>query len=168
MKDYIIAILVENKPGVLNKISSLLRRRNFNIESISAGHTDKPNITRITLVVRGDEWIAEQVLKQLKKIIEVVRVRKLDENSSVIRQLALVKVKASNPELRDQIIKYVKIFRASIVDVNPRSVTVEITGDSDKVNAFVDLMRKYEIIEMARTGITALTRGKESLKVEEQ
>lgn len=155
---HILVALVEDKPGVLNRLSSLLRRRNFNIESIAVGHTEQPDLSRMTIVVEGDDAKVEQVRKQLDKVIEVVRIVDITNDNPVARELALVKVKAS-ASTRSEIIQIVDIFRASIVDVAADSLIVEATGDEDKVNSLLDLLRGFGIRELARTGRIALPRG---------
>jgi acetolactate synthase-1/3 small subunit len=150
--------LVEDKPGVLNRVSSLLRRRNFNIDSIAVGHTEQPKLSRMTIVVEGDDAKVEQARKQLDKIIEVVKIVDITGNESVARELALVKVKATASS-RSEIIQIVDIFRANIVDVSSDSVMVEVTGDEDKVASLLELLRGFGIREIARTGRIALTRG---------
>jgi len=157
MKEYMIAVLVENKPGVLARVSSLFRRRGFNIKSLAVGTTDREDISRMTIVVEGDEKIVEQVIKQLNKLIEVIKVSDVTENS-VSRELALIKVNAP-PEKRSEIIEIANIFRGRIVDVARDSFIIEITGDKDKINAFIDLMRQYGIKELARTGVISMARG---------
>src|SRR4030043_1865835 len=157
MKHTLVA-LVEDKPGVLNRVSSLLRRRNFNIDSIAVGHTEQPNLSRMTIIVEGDDARVEQVRKQLDKVIEVVKIVDITSNSSVARELALVKVKAT-ASTRNEIIQIVDIFRANIVDVSSDSLMVEVTGDEEKVISLVDLLRGFGIREIARTGLIALTRG---------
>lgn len=152
-----IAVLVENKPGVLARVASLFRRRGFNIESLAVGTTEKEEFSRMTIVVSGDERTIEQVMKQLNKLIEVIKVSDLTQNS-VERELALIKV-ATTPSNRGEIIEIANIFRARIVDVSRDSLIIEITGDEDKINAFVDLMRNYGIKEMVRTGKIAMARG---------
>jgi len=161
MKRCTIAVLVENKPGVLARVSSLFRRRGFNIESLAVGTTEREDISRMTIVVSGDDKTLEQVMKQLNKLIEVIKVSDLTENS-VNRELALIKVNAP-PERRSEIIEIANIFRARIVDVARDSFIIEITGDEDKINAFVDLMRQYGIKEMARTGIISMARGSKTV-----
>ncbi len=156
-----IAVLVENKPGVLARVSSLFRRRGFNIESLAVGTTERPDISRMTIVVKGDARTIEQVMKQLNKLIEVIKVSDLSENS-VDRELALIKVHAP-PAKRSEIIEIANIFRARIVDVARDSFIIEITGDEDKINAFVDLMRQYGIKEMARTGKISMARGSKTI-----
>jgi len=155
-----IAVLVENKPGVLARVSSLFRRRGLNIESLAVGTTEREDISRMTIVVKGDSRTIEQVMKQLNKLVEVIKVSDLSENS-VSRELALIKVHAP-PEKRSEIIEIANIFRARIVDVARDSFIIEITGDEDKINAFVELMRQYGIKEMARTGVISMARGQKS------
>ncbi len=153
-----VVALVENKPGVLNRVSSLFRRRNFNIESITVGQSEVPEISRMTIVVDGTTTSVEQVRKQLDKLIDVVKVTDITAEAIVARELALIKVKAS-AATRSDIIHIVDIFRANIVDVSSDSVTIEVTGDEDKINSLLDLLRSSGIIELARTGRVALTRG---------
>ncbi|MEM2895637.1 MAG: acetolactate synthase small subunit [Archaeoglobaceae archaeon] len=154
---FTIAALVENKPGVLARVSSLFRRRGFNIESLSVGVTENEDISRMTIVVNGDEKVLEQVVKQLNKLIEVIKVSDVTKDS-VERELCLVRVNAP-PEKRGEIVELTNIFRARIVDVAKDSFIIEITGDEDKINAFIDLMRNYGIKEVARTGKVAMVRG---------
>jgi len=150
--------MVEDKPGVLNRVSSLLRRRSFNIDSIAVGHTEMPNLSRMTIVVQGDDSKVEQARKQLDKIIEVVKIVDITSSESVSRELALIKVKAT-ASTRSEIIQIVDIFRANIVDVSSDSVMVEVTGDEDKIKSLLELLRGFGIREIARTGRIALTRG---------
>lgn len=156
-----IAVLVENKPGVLARVSSLFRRRGFNIESLAVGTTEREDISRMTIVVSGDEKTIEQVMKQLNKLIEVIKVSDLTYNS-VERELALIKVNVT-PEKRSEIIEIANIFRARIVDVSRESFIIEITGDEDKINAFIDLMRQYGIKELSRTGKISMSRGRRTV-----
>jgi len=153
-----LVALVEDRPGVLNRVSSLLRRRNFNIDSIAVGHTEQSNLSRMTIVVEGDDAKVEQVRKQLDKVVDVVKIVDITSNESVARELALIKVK-STASTRNEIIQIVDIFRANIVDVSSDSLIVEVTGDEDKVNSLLDLFRGFGIREIARTGRIALTRG---------
>ncbi|HAG09653.1 MAG TPA: acetolactate synthase small subunit, partial [Desulfotomaculum sp.] len=129
-----IVVLTLNKPGVLARIAGLLSRRVFNIESIAAGHTEEPDVTRITVVVEGDEQASDQVMKQLSKLIDVVKIQELKSSESIERELALIKVKADSTR-RSNIVDVVEIFRANIVDVNRETVTIELTGDEEKINA---------------------------------
>ncbi len=152
-----IAVLVENKPGVLARVASLFRRRGYNIESLTVGTTERDDISRMTIVVEGDEKVVEQVTKQLNKLVEVIKISDVTDGS-VERELCLVRVHAP-PEKRGEIVELTNIFRARIVDVSRDSFIVEVTGDEDKVNAFIDLMRQYGIKELARTGKVAMVRG---------
>ncbi len=156
---HILVALVEDKPGVMQRISGLFRRRNFNIDSITVGRSEKEGISRMTLVVKGDEKIVEQVVKQLNKLIEVVKVSRVDEKESVVRELALIKVSTKTDKERAEIVQFTNIFRGGIVDVSRDSLIVEITGSSSKIDAFIDLVKSYGIIELARTGLTAMVRG---------
>lgn len=162
--EHIIAAIVEHKPGVLFKITNLIRRRGFNISSISVGPTENPNLARITMTVAGDETTIEQVIKQLQKIIEVVKISRLNPSESVIRELLLIKVHVADSRARSDILIYTQIFRGRIVDVAPDSMIIEVTGGSNKINAFIELMKQYGVKEIARTGITALARGERGLK----
>lgn len=155
----IISTIVEHRPGVLYEVSNMFRRRGFNIESISVGSDSNDDLVRMTITVRGDEDTVEQVTKQLHKLIDVIKVMKLDPSMSVIREMALVKVHVIDSNTRSNIIQYVNIFRGNVVDVAPDSLMIEITGDPEKINAFIDLMQKFGVKEVARTGITALQRG---------
>jgi acetolactate synthase-1/3 small subunit len=153
-----LVALVEDKPGVLNRVASLFRRRGFNIESITVGHSEQPGLSRMTVVAGGDFAEVEQVRKQLDKLINVVRVSDITDEDMVARELALIKVKAT-AATRSEIIQIVDIFRANIVDVDSDSLTVEVTGDEDKVNSLLELLRGFGIKEISRTGRIALTRG---------
>ena len=153
-----IVALVEDKPGVLNRMASLFRRRGFNIESIAVGHSEIPHLSRMTIVVDGTATMIEQVRKQLGKIIDVVRVSDITGDDVITRELALIKVKATS-STRSEIMQIVDIFRANIVDVGSESVTVEVTGDEEKINSLLNLFRGFGIKELARTGRLAMTRG---------
>jgi acetolactate synthase-1/3 small subunit len=153
-----LVALVEDKPGVLNRVASLFRRRGFNIRSIAVGQSEQPGLSRMTFVVGGDSAKIEQVRKQLDKLINVIRVSDITNEDTVARELALIKVKATAPT-RSEIIQIVDIFRASIVDVAPNSLTVEVTGDEDKVDSLIELLHDFGIKEISRTGSIALTRG---------
>lgn len=156
---HILVVLVEDRPGVMQRVSGLFRKRNFNIDSITVGHSEKEGISRITLMVAGDERIIEQVIKQLNKLVEVIKVTKLDRENSVMRELALIKIKVKNETARADIVQYTNIFRGRIVDVRKDSMIVEITGDRAKVNAFIESIGSFGIMELAKTGVTAMTRG---------
>jgi len=165
-KTTVIAALVENKPGVLHSISNMFRRRGYNIESITVGHTEQKDVARMTITVSGDEKTMEQITKQMNKLIEVIKVNQLEPEAIVTRELALVKINVPDVKTRSDIINCVDVFRGRVVDVSPDSMMVEITGTSDKIDAFLALMKSYGITEMARTGLTALARGIKSLRVE--
>jgi len=156
--EHILVALVEDKPGVLTRVASLFRRRGFNIQSLAVGHSEQPGLSRMTVVVNGDSTIVEQVRKQLDKLINIIRVSDIGEGDIVARELSLMKVKAT-ATTRSEIIQIVDIFRANIVDVASDSVTVEVTGDENKINSLFELLRSFGIKEMARTGRVALTRG---------
>ena len=150
--------LVEDRPGVLNRMSSLFRRRGFNIESIAVGHCEIPNLSRMTIVVDGTTTSVEQVRKQLDKTIRVVKVSDITGDDIIARELALIKVRATSAT-RSEIMQIVSIFRANIVDVSAGSLTVEVTGDEDKVDSLFNLLRGFGIREFTRTGLIAMTRG---------
>ena len=156
-----LVALVEDKPGVLNRIASLFRRRAFNIQSLAVGGSEHPGLSRMTIVTGGDAAQVEQVRKQLEKLINVVKVSDITEEDMVTRELALIKVKAT-ASTRSEIMQIVDIFRANIVDVAPGSLTVEVTGDENKLNSLLGLLRDFGIKELSRTGRIALTRGSSS------
>ena len=158
MKKVVFSILVENNSGVLSHVSGLFSRRGYNIHSFSAGVTTDHRLTRMTIVCSGDEQILEQIEKQLCKLEDVLFVKKLKPSESVCRELILVKVSADESE-RGHIISVADIFRAKIIDVTKESLIIELTGTTDKVDAFIDLLSEYKILELARTGITGLSRG---------
>jgi len=165
---HILVALVEDKPGVLNRMASLFRRRGFNIESIAVGHSEIPHLSRMTIVVDGTTTMIEQVRKQLDKVIDVVRVTDISGDNTITRELALIKVKA-NSATRSEIMQIVDIFRANIVDVASDSVTVEVTGDEDKINSLFNLLGGFGITELARTGCIAMIRGGTSpLRIEKE
>jgi len=153
-----LVALVEDRPGVLNRIASLFRRRGFNIDSIAVGHSELPHLSRVTIVVDGATTMVEQVRKQLDKVIDVVKVSDITGDNIVTRELALVKVRTTS-STRSEIIEVVDIFRANIVDVAADSVTIEVTGDEDKIDSLFNLLRGFGIKEIARTGRIAMTRG---------
>ena len=153
-----IVALVEDKPGALNRIASLFRRSGFNIDSITVGHSELPHLSRMTIVVDGTNTSVEQVRKQLDKVIDVVKVTDISGSRMVARELALIKVKAVASS-KSEIIQIVDIFRANIVDVANDSLTIEVTGDEDKIDSLLDLLKGFGIKEIARTGRIAMTRG---------
>ena len=158
-----IAVIVENKSGVLTRIAGLFSRRSFNIDSLSVGATDNPDYSRMTITVHGDRDVLEQVIKQLSKLINVIRVSELEASESVERELAIIKVNADK-ESRSEIMQIVNIFRAKIIDVSHRSMIIEVTGDEEKVDAIVQLLRQFGIKEIARTGKVSMVRGARVVK----
>jgi acetolactate synthase-1/3 small subunit len=147
-------------------IANLFRRRNFNIESITVGPTEQPDIARMTITVNGDEKTLDQVVKQVAKQIDVLKVGELEYGNFVMRELSLIKVGVKDAKERSDIINFVDVFRGRIIDVSFDSLTVEITGTPDKIDAFLNLMKTFGIIELARTGITALARGTKSIRID--
>jgi acetolactate synthase-1/3 small subunit len=166
-KTRVIAALVENKPGVLHSVSNMFRRRGFNIESITVGRTEQEDLSRMTITVKGDEKTLEQIVKQMNKLIDVVKVSQLEPENIVTRELALIKVNVPDNKSRSDVINCVDVFRGRVVDVSPEALTIEITGTPDKIDAFLNLMRTYGIMELARTGLTALSRGIRSIRIDE-
>lgn len=158
MKRSVLSILVENQFGVLSRVTGLFSRRGFSIDSLSVGVTEDSSISRITITVIDSEKLIDQIIKQVEKLVEVIEVTLLEDESSVYREIALIKVKAT-PQRRAELVGLVDIFRAKIVDVAIESIIVETTGDSSKVDAMVSLLSDFGIMEMTRTGITGLTRG---------
>ncbi len=159
MKRFVIAALVENKYGVLTRVSGLFMRRGFNIDSLTVGETDDPAFSRITITLSGDEYLREQLINQLKKLYNVKNVELLDENQRVERELMLIKVKNS-PENRSEVMAASEIYRAKIIDYNPKTLCVEVTGEPSKINAFIDVVKPLGIIELCRTGVVALERNR--------
>ena len=162
MRKKVFQRLVDNTSGVLSRISGLFSRRGYNIESITAGLTADPRYTRITIVASGDDEILDQIEKQVAKLIDVRDIKELKPESSVYRELALIKVR-TNSEQRQGVIAVSDIFRAKIIDVAADSLIIELTGNQDKIDAFIDLLDGYEILEIARTGIAGLGRGTENV-----
>ena len=160
--EHIFVVLVEDKPGVLNRVASLFRRRAFNIELLAVGHTDQPGISRMTIVVDGEKVNADRVIAYLYKLVNVIQVEDLSVAPMVRRDLAMIKVMAT-AENRSEIMQMVDVFRAHIVDVTSTSMIVEITGDEEKINGFIEVMRPQGIIELVRTGSVAMGRGTSSL-----
>jgi len=162
-----LVAIVQDKPGVLNRMVSLFRRRGFNIDSIAVGHSEEPHLSRVTIVVNGTTAMVEQVRKQLDKLIDVVRVSDITADKITTRELAMVKVKAGSTT-RSEIIEIADIFRANIVDVASDSLTIEITGDEDKIDSMLKLLRGFGIKEIARTGRVAMIRGNISAQTSEE
>jgi len=161
---HIVAAIVENKPGVLFRVTNMIRRRGFNIDSISVGAMNGGKLARMTLVIRGDERTIEQVTKNLRKLVETLKVSRLEFNDSVLRELALMKIHVVDSKARSDIMHYSRIFRGRIVDVASDSMVVEVTGEPKKIDAFLNLIKGFGIKELARTGMTALSRGSKSIK----
>lgn len=164
MRRQVLSLLVENNPGVTSHISGLFSRRGYNIDSFSSGVTADPRYTRITIVASGDEQILEQIEKQLAKLEDVVDIKLLKQGFSVTRELIMVKIRARDAE-RQPIMNVTEIFHGKIVDVTADSMVIELTGQQDKLEAFLDLLSDYEILELARTGITGLSRGTSDVKM---
>ncbi len=158
MQKKVLQLLVDNTSGVLSRISGLFSRRGYNVDSITAGVTADPRLTRITIVTSGDDEILDQIEKQVAKLIDVRNIKELKPDASVYRELALIKVRTSATQ-RQGVITIADIFRANIIDVSSESLIIELTGDQDKIDAFISLLEGYEILELARTGIAGLGRG---------
>ena len=158
MRKHTLAVIVENRPGVLTRVTTLFRRRGYNIESLAVGETENPSISRITIVVMGDEKILEQVTKQLYKLVDVIKIVDITDKRSVERELVMIKVRA-DVNVRAEIVQIVDIFRARIVDIGKTSLIIEVTGDSAKIDAIVESLKPFGIIELVRTGIVAMVRG---------
>jgi len=159
-RQHVLSILVENKPGVLTRVSGLFTRRGFNIDTLSVGPTDDERISRITLTLDGSSQPIDQVTKQLHKLINVLKIKDLDPAETVARELALFKVSV-DPQTRSEVRELAEVFRGKVVDVGKRSIIVEVTGDRSKVEAFERLVRPYGLVEMIRTGSVAIARGRE-------
>jgi len=158
-RKHILTLLVENKPGVLARIAGLFSRRGFNIETLAVGPTDDPSLSRMTLTLDGALHPIDQVTKQLHKLVNVIKIRDLEPEEAVARELALFKV-AADGDTRAQVMQYADIFRGRVIDVSKRSLTVEVTGTDDKIEAFERMIRPFGLIEMVRTGEIAISRGR--------
>lgn len=163
MPKHTLSVLVENHAGVLSRVAGLFSRRGFNIDSLAVGVTENPEISRITIVVDGDDYTVEQVSKQLNKLIDVIKIKQLDRGDSVSRELALIKVNAT-ASTRPEIIQIVEIFRVKIVDVSKNTLTIEASGSTDKVAALEDMLKQFGIKEIVRTGTIAIDRGNKYIK----
>jgi acetolactate synthase-1/3 small subunit len=159
MKPHTLSILVENKAGVLSRVTGLFSRRGFNIESLAVGPCEEPGMSRITIVVIGDDTRIEQIMKQLNKLIDIIKVSDLTDNPRVERELALIKVTAELGTSRAEIMQIAEIFRAQIVDVSPKSLVLQVIGDTDKIEAVETLLRQYGVKEFVRTGTIGILRG---------
>ncbi|RJX41607.1 acetolactate synthase small subunit [Paenibacillus pinisoli] len=158
MKKHTIAVIVNDQPGVLQRVSGLFGRRGFNIESITVGTSEEQGLSRMVIVTSGDDHTLEQITKQLYKLIDVIKVIDLSANAMVARELALIKVYAE-PASRPEILGVVETFRAAVVDIGTHSLMVQVVGDTEKIDAMIELLKPYGIRELSRTGVTALNRG---------
>ncbi len=165
MEKYTLSVLVENSAGVLSRVVGLFTRRGFNIHSLSVGPTTDEQVSRITIEVKGDAYMVEQVSKQLSKLMEVIKIKTLKDEEMVKRGIVLIKIKTSQKN-RGEIIEVANVFRANIIDISPSTITAEITGSDQKLNAFINMVEPYGIEEIARTGMTALERGASTLKLD--
>ncbi len=163
MSRHVLSVLVSNQSGVLSRVSGLFSRRGFNIDSLSVGETEHPELSRMTLVAHGDDLIIDQITKQLNKLHDVLYIKELKQEFSVYKELALVKVKATN-QTRVEIVGIVDMFDAVIIDAATEAVTVEITGDKTEINTFITLLEPYGIKELTRTGLIALQKGNKEIK----
>jgi acetolactate synthase-1/3 small subunit len=159
MKPHTLSVLVENRPGVLSRVTGLFSRRGFNIESLAVGPCEEPGMSRITIVVIGDDAKVEQVMKQLHKLIDVIKVSDLTENERVERELALIKVSAEPGSSRAEVMQIAQIFRAQIIDVGSKTVILQVIGDTDKIDALEKLLRQFGVKELVRTGRIGILRG---------
>ncbi|MBQ7148312.1 MAG: acetolactate synthase small subunit [Pseudobutyrivibrio sp.] len=160
----VLSILVENTPGLTSRISGLFSRRGYNIDSFSSGVTADPRYTRITIVTHGDEMVLEQIEKQVSKLTDVVDLKVLEHGQSIKRELMLVKISARSTDRQD-VLTIVEIFHGKVVDVTHDSMILEVTGNQDKLEAFLDMLADYDILELARTGVTGLTRGSDDVVI---
>jgi acetolactate synthase-1/3 small subunit len=166
IKQHIVSALVENRAGTLSRVSGLFSRRGFNIDSLTVGETENPSISRMTIAVTGEEKILEQIIKQLEKLVDVIAVRGLDSSSCIRREIMLVKIGADEKS-RPAVIEIAGIFRARVVDVSQSTITMEATGNLEKLSGLLLLLQPYGILELARTGLVALERGINVLSVKE-
>jgi len=162
MQRHTLSVLVEDKPGVLARVSGLFSRRGFNIESLAVGPTEHPDVSRMTIVVAVEDFPLEQVTKQLNKLVHVIKIVELEPSQSVQRELLLVKVRADGT-VRSQVLETVQLFRAKVVDVSPESLTIEATGTADKITALLRMLEPYGIREMVQSGMVAVGRGPRSI-----
>ena len=162
---HVLVVIVMNRPGVLNRVASMVRSRNFNIESLAVGHTQRPDVSRMTITLRGDDFAVEQMGKQLYRLIDVLKVQDLPESGVVEHELALIKVRATN-STRGEILKLIELYKGRILDVGPESVVVEHSGTEQEIDSLVALLGGYGIRELVRTGTVALARGSSSIDVE--
>ncbi|MDR0598686.1 MAG: acetolactate synthase small subunit [Treponema sp.] len=164
MKQHVVSALVENRAGTLSRVSGLFSRRGFNIDSLTVGETEDPSLSRMTIAVTGDDAALEQITKQLEKLVDVIAVRRLDPGSCIRREIMLVKV-GVDEKTRPAALEIAGIFRSRVIDVSPSTITIEATGDREKLNGLLLLLSPYGILELARTGLVALERGARVLSV---
>jgi len=164
MDQHVISALVENRAGTLSRVSGLFSRRGFNIDSLTVGETEDPSVSRMTIAVSGDDRILEQIIKQLSELVDVIAVRELDQVSCLRREIMLVKI-GTDEKTRPAVIEIAGIFRARVVDVSKTTITIEATGNTDKLNGLLILLRPYGILELARTGLVALERSGQVLNI---
>jgi acetolactate synthase-1/3 small subunit len=166
MKTHVLSVLVENRAGTLSRVAGLFSRRGFNIDSLTVGETEDKDISRMTIAVCGDDAVLEQIVKQLGKLVDVISIRKLDDDASIKREIMLVKVRSSEQN-RSAIVEVAAIFRSRVIDISASTITIEATGSFDKLNGLLCLLRPYGILELARTGLVALERGDRVLSKDE-
>ncbi|MDD1720359.1 MAG: acetolactate synthase small subunit [Methanoregulaceae archaeon] len=164
MKPHTLSVIVENRAGVLSRVTGLFSRRGFNIESLAVGTSEEPGMSRITIVCIGDDAQIEQVMKQLNKLIDVIKVSDITDNERVERELALIKVAAEPGTSRAEVMQIAEIFRAHIIDVGAKTLVMQVTGDSDKIDALEKLLRQYGVKELVRTGRIGILRGSKTVK----
>ncbi len=161
----IISILMENEAGALSRVAGLFSARGYNIESLTVAVTEDPSLSRLTLVTRGSDEIIEQITKQLNKLVDVVKLLDLTEGAHIERELMMIKVKASSGTQREEIKRMADIFRGNIIDVTDSTYTIELTGDSDKLDAFIDALKSADILETVRSGVSGISRGEKSVHI---
>jgi acetolactate synthase-1/3 small subunit len=166
MKTQVLSVLVENRAGTLSRVAGLFSRRGFNIDSLTVGETEDADISRMTIAVHGDDAVLEQIVKQLGKLVDVISIRKLNNEDCIKREILLVKVK-SDEKNRSAIVEVAAIFRSRVIDISTSTITIEATGSFDKLNGMLCLLRPYGILELARTGLVALERGPKVLSADE-
>ena len=165
MKQHVISVLVENRAGTLSRVSGLFSRRGYNIDSLTVGETEDASVSRMTIAVSGDDAVLDQIIRQVGKLIDVIAVRELNSSSCIKREILLVKISADD-KTRAAVIEVAGIFRSRIIDVSPSTITIEATGDTEKLEGLLILLRPYGILELARTGLVALERGTEVLQLQ--
>lgn len=165
LRRHVLVVIVNNRPGVLNRVASLVRSRNFNIESLAVGHTERPDVSRMTISLRGDDFAVEQMGKQLYRLVDVLKVQDLPETAVVEHELALIKVKASRSQ-RDEVLRIVELHKGRVLDIGPETVVVEHSGTEQEIDSLVALLGGIGIREMVRTGTIALSRGSSAIDID--